>query len=174
MADAAIQQPDPIAASRRQLLDAFERETATTFKVLRAYPKQQSELRPHERCKTARELAWMFTVELAIAADAVRGQMDLSGGFPPAPETLEKVIAEFEAARGSVLDALRASTDGQLGGSVVFPTGPGEMGDWDIPRFLWFLLHDQIHHRGQFSIYLRMAGGKLPSIYGPTADEPWF
>ena len=32
---------------------------------------------------------------------------------------------------------------------------------------------DQIHHRGQFSIYLRMAGGKVPSIYGPSADaEP--
>ena len=27
--------------------------------------------------------------------------------------------------------------------------------------------------RGQFSVYLRMAGGKVPSIYGPSADEPW-
>jgi hypothetical protein len=26
----------------------------------------------------------------------------------------------------------------------------------------------------QFSIYLRMADGKVPSIYGPSADEPWF
>jgi uncharacterized damage-inducible protein DinB len=33
-------------------------------------------------------------------------------------------------------------------------------------------LHDQIHHRGQFSVYLRLAGAKVPSIYGPTADEP--
>ena len=40
--------------------------------------------------------------------------------------------------------------------------------------FLWMILCDQIHHRGQFSIYLRMADGKVPSIYGPTADEPWF
>jgi hypothetical protein len=24
----------------------------------------------------------------------------------------------------------------------------------------------------KFSIYLRLAGGKVPSIYGPTADEP--
>lgn len=38
---------------------------------------------------------------------------------------------------------------------------------------LWFLLFDEIHHRGQFSIYLRMADGKVPSIYGPSADEPW-
>jgi len=35
------------------------------------------------------------------------------------------------------------------------------------------ILCDQIHHRGRFSIYLHMADGKVPSIYGPTADEPW-
>jgi uncharacterized damage-inducible protein DinB len=45
-----------------------------------------------------------------------------------------------------------------------------------VPKidFLWFLLCDQIHHRGQLSVYLRMAGGKVPSIYGPSGDEPWF
>jgi uncharacterized damage-inducible protein DinB len=35
------------------------------------------------------------------------------------------------------------------------------------------MLMDSVHHRGQFSVYLRMADGKVPSIYGPTADEPW-
>jgi uncharacterized damage-inducible protein DinB len=37
---------------------------------------------------------------------------------------------------------------------------------------LWLELFDHIHHRGQFSVYVRLAGAKLPSIYGPTADEP--
>jgi len=52
-------------------------------------------------------------------------------------------------------------------------TAPKTLGPITRMNWLWFLLHDQIHHRGQLSIYLRMAGGKLPSIYGPTADEPW-
>ena len=30
-----------------------------------------------------------------------------------------------------------------------------------------------IHHRGQLSVYLRLVDVPLPSIYGPTADEPW-
>jgi uncharacterized damage-inducible protein DinB len=29
-----------------------------------------------------------------------------------------------------------------------------------------------IHHRGQLSAYLRPMGGKVPAIYGPSADEP--
>ncbi|HYL98748.1 MAG TPA: DinB family protein [Blastocatellia bacterium] len=41
-----------------------------------------------------------------------------------------------------------------------------------LSQAMWFEMLDHIHHRGQFSVYLRMAGGKVPSIYGPTADVP--
>lgn len=34
-----------------------------------------------------------------------------------------------------------------------------------------FVLNHIIHHRGQLSVYLRMVGAKVPSIYGPSADE---
>jgi hypothetical protein len=47
------------------------------------------------------------------------------------------------------------------------------LGELSRMDWLCFLLHDEIHHRGQFSVYLRMAGARVPSIYGPTADEEW-
>ena len=163
-----------LASAREQLADAFERETATTLKVLRAYPDDQGELRPHPRCKTARELAWIFTGELGLATAALHGALDLASGIPPAPETMSEVIATFERARQDAIEAIRNATDEQLAGTTRFFTAPRTMGDVPNIGFLWFLLHDQIHHRGQLSIYLRMAGGKVPSIYGPSADEPWF
>ena len=39
-------------------------------------------------------------------------------------------------------------------------------------EFLWDFMFDAIHHRGQLSAYLRPMGGKVPSIYGPSADDP--
>ena len=39
-------------------------------------------------------------------------------------------------------------------------------------EMLWGFLHDMIHHRGQLSTYVRAMGGKVPSIYGPSADAP--
>jgi uncharacterized damage-inducible protein DinB len=60
-----------------------------------------------------------------------------------------------------------------LDGTVVFMVGPRQKGDVPLADFVEFMLGDQIHHRGQLSVYLRMAGGKVPSIYGPSADEPW-
>ena len=37
---------------------------------------------------------------------------------------------------------------------------------------MFTMMLDHIHHRGQFTIYSRMAGAKVPQIYGPSADEP--
>jgi uncharacterized damage-inducible protein DinB len=36
----------------------------------------------------------------------------------------------------------------------------------------WSFLFDIVHHRGQISTYLRPMGAKVPSIYGPSGDEP--
>ena len=34
-----------------------------------------------------------------------------------------------------------------------------------------FVMNHIIHHRGQLSVYLRLTGTAVPSIYGPSADE---
>ena len=165
---------DAIKSPKQQFLEGFERETATTLKVLRAYPEDQSELRPQERMKTARELAAMFTMEMAAIDATVRGTFTFPPKMPPLPQNWQEVVDAFEKTRASTLEGLRNATDEALAsGTVSFPTAPKTVSPWQKLPFCWFLLFDQIHHRGQLSVYLRLSGGKLPSIYGPTADEPW-
>ena len=41
-----------------------------------------------------------------------------------------------------------------------------------VSQFLWMFFFDAIHHRGQLSTYIRPMGGKVPSIYGPSGDDP--
>ncbi len=165
------QSTDTTHGAKQALINTFKKETATTLKVLRAYPADQAELQPHPDCRTARELAWTLTLDLILGAVALRGELDLSKGFPPAPATLNDVIGAFEKSVKDLIGEIDAS---DLSGTVNFFVAPKTMGDIPEPDFLWFLLHDHIHHRGQLSVYLRMAGGKVPSIYGPTKDEPWF
>ena len=71
------------------------------------------------------------------------------------------------------MDAVREMPESRLDETVTFVTGPGTTGPVGIHDMLWFMLLDSVHHRGQLSVYVRMAGGKVPSIYGPSADEPW-
>jgi uncharacterized damage-inducible protein DinB len=33
------------------------------------------------------------------------------------------------------------------------------------------MLNHLYHHRGQFGVYLRLLGAKVPSAYGPSGDE---
>jgi uncharacterized damage-inducible protein DinB len=164
-----------MSTPKQQFLDALDREHATTVRVLRAYPSGKDDLRPHEKCKTARELAWVFVAERGLARMVLEGQFPqgMQGEMPKAPESWDATLAALEEAHAGFRALVASIPEGDLGKSVKFFTGPKTIGD--VPRldFLWFLLHDEIHHRGQFSIYLRMADGKVPSIYGPTADEPW-
>jgi uncharacterized damage-inducible protein DinB len=162
-------------SAKQAFLEVYDREHAITMKVLRAYPTDRLDLRPHALCKTARELAWVFVLERMLGPmvynDGFPEQM--TGEAPPPPESWDELLAGLEKAHSDFRDLIEATPEEDMGRAVRFMTGPGKIGEVSRTEWLWFLLHDEIHHRGQFSIYLRMADGKVPSIYGPTADEPW-
>ncbi len=164
-----------IPTMKQQYLDALDREFATTLKVLKAYPAEHSELRPHERARTARELAYMFAVEPGLAMLVLRNELKMPMDLPPVPATMPEVIGAFEQGATRLRELVEQTPEEELANtSVRFFVAPKTMGDIPKMQFLWFIMHDMIHHRGQFSVYLRMSGGKVPSIYGPSADEPWF
>lgn len=168
---AGAQQTAP--GPRQQILDAMDREHATTVRVLRAYPPDKLDLQPHPRCKSARELAWVFAGEAALAIQALTTGIDWTAQRPSAPATVDELVAGVEEAHRRFRGVVAELDDARFAGTVQFPVAPRKVGDVPVAQFLWMMLLDQIHHRGQFSIYLRMADGKVPSIYGPSADEPW-
>jgi len=160
---------------REQYLNVYEEEFQRTMRVLRAYPPEKGDLRPHPKSKTARELAWMFVFEQGAMEKGLTTGFDFSkpARMPPAPESFDQILAVFETGHKKVAGLISQLRDDEMYSTVQFFTGPGRIGDMSRAQFLWLMLHDQIHHRGQFSIYLRMADGKVPAIYGPSADEPW-
>ena len=174
-AAAATKRRIPTTVSgKQQFLDTFAREFATTMKVLRAYPANQFDFRPHMRAKSARELAWTFVIEQNLLDRAFSNEpMFAGGGPPPAPNDFQAILVQLEADQQKLVEKLRRIPEDDFHDIMQFPTGPGQMGDWSKLAFAWFILSDHIHHRGQYSVYVRMAGGKVPSIYGPSADEPW-
>ena len=142
------------------------REFETTLRVLQAFPLDKSDLRPADKCRTARELATVFVVE-----ERVNTQLLETGATNPqalnrkVPETMAGIISAWQEAVAAS-NALIARTSQEQMAKIVDFYG------MKIPlsEALWFELLDHIHHRGQFSVYLRMAGGVAPSIYGPTAE----
>ena len=69
---------------KQQFLRAYERECATTLKLLRCFPTSEGDFRPSQRSVNARQLAFMFTAEagagMAALSDTLRptGELQLS------------------------------------------------------------------------------------------------
>jgi uncharacterized damage-inducible protein DinB len=160
-------------SEKDQFIQAWEKEFQTTLKVLKAYPASHTDLRPHQKCPTAKELVWRIVGEETLFINGVlTGQFDFTGG-PAAPATLQEILAVYEKNHKDLGAKLRSMPEADLNKNVKFMVAPKTPGDVRSGDILWLFLMDTIHHRGQFSIYLRMADGKVPSIYGPSGDEPW-
>lgn len=81
---------------------------------------------------------------------------------------LEKFDADVAKAKSALaaFDPAKWSTDWKFGvGDQVWINEP----KYEVWRN-WVIGHT-IHHRAQLGVYIRLLGGKLPGVYGPSADE---
>ena len=84
------------------------------------------------------------------------------------PSSMAEIISIWQEAVAANDAALAVMSSGDFERPVHFYGMHIPLG-----QALWYELFDHIHHRGQISVYIRLAAAKLPSIYGPTADEPF-
>jgi uncharacterized damage-inducible protein DinB len=152
---------------------AFAQEGALTKRVLRAFPENKIDDRPCSSAQSAREIAWTTVVTMMVVDPILAGELTL-GGLPEAPKSWKEILDTFDRTLEATEAKVAQLADGEMNGMVKMPIGPNKIGTLRRGDALRMALHDQIHHRGQLSVLLRMAGGKVPSIYGPSGDEPWF
>jgi uncharacterized damage-inducible protein DinB len=138
--------------------------------VLKALPDERLDYRPDPRSRTALQLAWILAVDDASLIPILdKGSMHWKEGTPPSK--LGEIIAGFERNYEAVNERLARTDEATwlkparllMGGDSVWETTVGE--------FVWGVFFDMVHHRGQLSTYIRPMGGKVPAIYGPSADS---
>ena len=152
-------------------LQACEREHEITLRVLRAFPAGKLDLQPHPTSQTARDLMWMLALNKAAIEALIAGTL-AQQSFPPAPQGRDELIATYEKIVKDHVAKVRAMTEEEFNAPVRIQSGKDSFMEARRGDGLWFMLMDTIHHRGQLSVYLRMSGAKVPSIYGPSRDEP--
>lgn len=150
-------------------LSLFEREHPRTRQVIEAIPASGGDYRPDPVSKTALELAWHI-----VAAEERFLEGIINGEFNFAPITRpENTRTGVEIGRWygdmiqNILPRLLKLTPAQLAKSIDF------RGMFQFPAIIYFqaAINHSIHHRGQLSVYLRPAGGKVPAIYGESYDS---
>ena len=143
-------------------------EFPKTLKLLRMYPEDKRGLKPSPIIRSAIETLATFINEEAINLSYARtGAFDMATFSRATPATMAEGIAKLEA--------MAAETDAALAklSEEDFQKLTDAFGNkMPLSAAMFTMMLDHIHHRGQFTIYSRMAGAKVPQIYGPSADEP--
>jgi uncharacterized damage-inducible protein DinB len=152
---------------------AFTHEGGLTKRVLRAFPEANVDDRPAPSAQSPRELAWTLVLTMLVVDPILAGELS-PAGLPQPPEDWNEILHTFDKTHEATEAKFANLGEAQMNGIVRMPIGPDKRGEVRCGDVLRLFLHDQIHHRGQLTVHLRMAGGKVPSIYGPSGDEPWF
>ena len=157
------------------LQNEFERESNTTRKHLERFPEANAQWKPHEKSYSAMELAchivesigWTHLVFTQDEFDfdpatykqfSVASTEELLKGLDERIEQGKRALAESNE------EALSRPWRMTVRGKEFFERPRGDV-------FRDFVISHVIHHRGQFSVYLRLLDIPVPGSYGPSADE---
>lgn len=162
--------PDFAVSYRDMLLPAIAHERKTTRRVIQAIPDKNHDYRPDPKSRTALELATHI-----VESDVwfLNGLANLNFAWDPEKTlkpftSVKDVLAWYDQNFQRAYDRVMDLSANQLLTVVDFF-------GMKMPLFSYilFALTHAVHHRGQLATYLRPMGGKVPDIYGGSADEPW-
>lgn len=156
--------------NREFFLQHCDAEFARFIGVLGAAPADRLDFRPHPRSRSAYELiGHLIGHEQDLLELAGTGQINHRMQVPFA--TLAAGLDAYRGAHEALIERLRALSDADWEGPGRFLFDGRVIYEYPRRDLAWMLLFDGLHHRGQLSTYLRPMGGRVPSIYGPSADS---
>ena len=163
----------------QSLLPEYDQEMATTRKHLALTPFAHTDWKPHPKSMSLGALAFHLAEVPSWTAMTLRQtEIDMSpvGGPPYTPPNfanVEALLASFDACVKDGREALAAAKDADF----MVPWSLKAAGEtfFTLPRIAVlrsFVMNHMIHHRGQYTVYLRLKDVAVPQSYGPTADMP--
>jgi uncharacterized damage-inducible protein DinB len=161
-------------------LAELESEAAKSRRVLEQVPEGKRDWKPHDKSMSFGYLCELIAmIPSWIAMAITRDELDIApkdgSSMRPAPmNTSAELAGGLDRAVAQAREALRGTTDAHLattwrllaGGATVM-----QQARYEVIRDTF--LHSA-HHRGQATVYLRLLGAKVPSVYGPSADDRSF
>jgi uncharacterized damage-inducible protein DinB len=161
-------------------LAELESEAGKSRRVLEQVPSGKRDWKPHDRSMPFGYLTDLVAnihswVGMAITLNELDIAPKDGPKYKPAPlNTSAEFVAALDKAVAQAREALQNTNDAFLatpwrllaGGQLAF-----EQPRHQVIRDTF--LHSA-HHRGQLTVYLRLLGSKVASVYGPTADDQSF
>jgi uncharacterized damage-inducible protein DinB len=143
--------------------------------MLERVPEDKFGWKPHEKSMPLGRLAGhVAELPTLIAPALTQDELDFAvGSFQPfSPTSVAELLERFDGNVAAAAGLLKNQTDERM--HETWRLRSREQVFFESPRTVVIrsmVLNHIVHHRGQLSVYLRLLGVPLPSVYGPTADE---
>jgi uncharacterized damage-inducible protein DinB len=155
--------------NREFYLQRLQAELPLFTKVLKAVPADRLDYKPHDRSPSAQQLLATLSGEHEVCVTVVAERRGEWKSGPP--KSYEEMLTTFERSGQEMADLVAKMDDAGWDQQAEFYYQGKKVSEQPISQFLWMIMFDAIHHRGQLTTYLRPMGAKVPAIYGPSADE---
>lgn len=160
--------PEHAVIIRDNLLEQFSGEIDGLQKVIRHIPDDKIGFRPADSAMTAGHQSWHCATAIrwfrvGMESGEFGEELDDSS-MPRLPDDLAQAVGKMLREDG---DYFKSLSGDELAATIPFFDGNAYP---KLSYMQWGIWH-LIHHRAQVSTYLRIAGCKVPAIYGPSGDE---
>lgn len=151
----------------------FIEEGATTRKMLSRIPEDKWDYKPHEKSMSMKQLTeHLADLPSWLSFILKTDELDFEKPYEnPRVSNTKELLAAFDKSYNDGLAALTPEAETSLdkpwtlrSGAKIFSTNP----KIEVIRMA---LSQQIHHRAQLGVYLRLLNIPIPGSYGPSADE---
>ncbi|MEO6638752.1 MAG: DinB family protein [Ginsengibacter sp.] len=151
----------------------FVEEGATTRKMLSRVPDDKFDYKPHEKSMVMQSLvAHLADLPGWIHMIFTSEELDFATPYEqPAISNNKELMACFEKRYNEGLSALVPENEALLGKTWTLRHGEKIISADPKIDVVRMSLSQQIHHRAQLGVYLRLLNIPIPGSYGPSADE---
>jgi uncharacterized damage-inducible protein DinB len=150
--------------------EKWDREAPKFDAVMNALPADRLDYRPHPKSRSAAEMVTHLAREQEMLVRMIDdGKIDYKDSRA---EDFGEMRALWTKSTAELRDRLKTLDEAGWNRPVRFYRDGKQVNETTTSEMLWGFLLDMIHHRGQLSTYIRPMGGRVPSIYGPSADSP--
>lgn len=150
-----------------EFLQDWKYESESTLKVFEYLTVDTLDFKPNKNVRSPGKLAWHIVTSLGEMVHRTGLMFDATSEDAPLPSAVKGICDEYKRSSEGMLNAVENEWKDESLSEDVNLYGQ----NWKKGKVLSVLVNHQTHHRGQLTVIMRLAGLKVPGVYGPAREE---